>query len=148
MEAALAAEPLEFVLHVGDIIQIDSEYMYVSAESAGEVTVVRAFGAATTTSVSHDTSSTFYIRYNARLEGADSSTSPWTEVSSNTNCSTIFHKSVNVSRDDQLFQSYGRVASGVDTRILPVRRSPGCLAVLNVQTPYPPPGGVPGVEKR
>ena len=104
------------LLHVGDIIQVDSEYMYVVSESAAEVTVVRAFGAATTTSVSHATTSTFYIRYNARLEGADTSTSPWTEIASNSNYSTILHKEVMVTRDEKLFPNYG-VSDLVNYRI-------------------------------
>lgn len=93
------------LFHVGDVVQIDSEYVYVSSISSSVLTVVRAFGG--TTSVSHAEASTLYIRYNARIEGATSSASPWTEVSSNTNCSTIFHKEVKITRDDKLFPNYG-----------------------------------------
>lgn len=94
------------LFHVGDVVQIDSEYVYVSSISSSVLTVVRAFGG--TTSVSHPETSTLYIRYNARIEGAASTAAPWTEVTSNTNCSTIFHKEIYVTRDDKLFPSYGR----------------------------------------
>jgi hypothetical protein len=92
------------LFHIGDVVQIDSEYVWVSSISSNTLTVVRNFGG---TQATHVTTSTCYIRYNARLEGAASSGSPWTEVSSNTNCSTIFHKEVKVTRDDALFPTYG-----------------------------------------
>ena len=40
-----------------------------------------------------------------------------------------------------------RVARGVDTLILPDRRSQGCLALLTRPGQTPPPGGGGGVEK-
>ena len=92
------------LFHVGDVIQIDSEYIWVSAVTTDKLTVTRNYGG---TSATHDSTATVYIRYNARLEGADSSDSPWTEVTSNTNASVILHKEVNISRDDLLFPNYG-----------------------------------------
>lgn len=105
------------LFHVGDVIQLESasgDYAYVSSIAASVLTVIRGFGG--TTPVSHPETSTVYIRYNARIEGAASSASPWTEVSSNTNNSTIFHKEVYVSRDDRLFPNYG-VADLLNYRI-------------------------------
>ena len=93
------------LFHTGDIVYIDTDPMYVTSISGSVLTVIRGFGG--TTPVSHAETSTAYIRYNARIEGAASTASPWTEVSSNTNCSTIFHKEVYVSRDDKLFPNYG-----------------------------------------
>ena len=93
------------LFHVGDIIQIDTEQMYVASISSSVLTVVRGFGG--DTSVSHAETSVAYIRYSARLEGADSSDSPYTEFSTGYNYSTIFHKEVNVSRDERLFPNYG-----------------------------------------
>ena len=93
------------LFHVGDVVQIDDEFVWVSAISTNRLTVVREYGA--TTGATHATNATMYIRYNARLEGADSSDSPWTEVSTNTNASVILHKEVHVSRDDVLFPTYG-----------------------------------------
>ncbi len=97
------------LFHVGDVIQLESaagDYAWVSSISSSVLTVVRGYGG--TTTATHPETSTVYIRYNARLEGASNSASPWTEVTSGTNYSTIFHKSVNVSRDDQMFPSYGQ----------------------------------------
>jgi hypothetical protein len=97
------------LFHVGDVVQLESaagDYAWVASISGSVLTVVRGFGG--TTPVSHPETSTLYIRYNARLEGATNSASPWTEVTSGTNYSTIFHKSIEVTRDDQLFPSYGR----------------------------------------
>jgi hypothetical protein len=92
------------LFHVGDVVQIDSEFVWVASISSNTLTVVRNFGG---TQATHVTTSVCYIRYSARLEGAASSGSPWTEVSSNTNCSTIFHKEVKVTRNDQLFPRFG-----------------------------------------
>lgn len=96
------------LFHVGDVVQLESvtgDYAYVSSISSSVLTVVRGF--AGTTPVSHPETCTLYIRYNARIEGAANSNSPWTEVTSNYNYSTIFHKSVSVTRDDLLFPNYG-----------------------------------------
>jgi len=93
------------LFHVGDVVQLDDEYVWVSAISTDTLTVVRGYGS--TTTATHASTTTAYIRYNARLEGADTSDSPWTEVTSNTNASTILQKEVNLSRDDMLFPNYG-----------------------------------------
>ena len=92
------------LFHVGDVVQLDSEYVWVSAISGDVLTVTRDFAG---TSATHASDVAMYIRYNARLEGAASSSSPWTEVSSNTNSSTILQKEVKISRDDVLFPNYG-----------------------------------------
>lgn len=91
--------------HVGDVVQIDSEYVWVSAISGNELTIVRGFGPSA--QATHGTTSTAYIRYNARLEGAATSDSPWVEVGVQTNYSTIFQKEVEITRDDKLFPRYG-----------------------------------------
>jgi hypothetical protein len=93
------------LFHVGDVVQVDSEYLYVSDVTGNEVTVVRGYGS--TTTIIHATTSTLYIRFNARIEGAESTASPWTEVTTQLNYSTIFHKEVKITRDDMLFPLYG-----------------------------------------
>ena len=93
------------LFHVGDVVQLDSEYVWVSAIASNVLTVVREFGS--TTGATHATNVSMYIRYNARLEGAATSVSPWTEVSSNTNSSVILQKEVSLSRDELLFPNYG-----------------------------------------
>jgi hypothetical protein len=95
------------LLHVGDVIYVDTEPMLVNTITTTAIGVTRNFGTGIADTVSHDTSATFYIRYNARIEGAESAASPWTEVTSGTNYSTILHKEVYVSRDDALFPLYG-----------------------------------------
>jgi hypothetical protein len=93
------------LFHVGDVIQIDSELMCVTAITALTLTVIRDFNGST--AATHATTSTITIRYNARLEGADSDESSWNEVSTQVNYSTILHKEVLISRDDMLFPHYG-----------------------------------------
>lgn len=103
------------LFHVGDVVVVDSEYMWVSAKSGDVLTVVRGYGS--TTTATHTSTATMYIRYQARLEGADSSASPWTEVSSNTNSSVILHKEVNISRTDMLIPRYGGLPGLKEYRI-------------------------------
>ncbi len=95
------------LLHIGDVIYVDTEPMQVTSITTTAITVTRDYGTTLGASVSHDTSSTFYIRYNARVEGADSTDSPWTEVTTGTNYSTILHRAVEITRDDVLFKNYG-----------------------------------------
>ncbi len=90
--------------HVGDVIQIDSEYIWVSAISTNDLTVTRNFGG---TQATHAATATIYIRYNSRLEGADASDSPWTEASSGYNYSTILQDTIEVSRTDARLPQYG-----------------------------------------
>jgi hypothetical protein len=92
--------------NVGDVILIDSEYIWVSAvnTSTGVLTVVRNHGG---TQAAHTHSTTVTIVSSARLEGADSDDSPTTEVTSTTNCSQIFQREIQVSRDEKLFPLYG-----------------------------------------
>ena len=66
------------LFHVGDVVQLDSELVWVASIASTELTVVRAFGG--TTNVTHTTASVAYIRYNARLEGAANTASPYTEA--------------------------------------------------------------------
>lgn len=92
--------------NVGDVIKIDSELMWVSAvnTSTAQLTVVRNYGG---TQATHANSSTVLIVAPARLEGADADNSPATEVTSTTNCSQIFQRTVEVSRTEQLIPLYG-----------------------------------------
>jgi hypothetical protein len=92
--------------NVGDVLLIDSEYVWVSAvnPSTAQLTLVRNRGG---TQATHTNSTTVTIVGVARLEGADADDSPSTVVTSTTNCSQIFQRSVEVSRDDLLFPLYG-----------------------------------------
>jgi hypothetical protein len=89
---------------IGDVIQIDSEYIWVSSISTNTLTVTRNFGG---TQATHASTSTIYIRYNARVEKATSSDSPFTEATSGYNYSTILHKQISISRTNKLIKQYG-----------------------------------------
>ena len=84
---------------VGDVVQLDDEFVWVSSISSNTLTVVRGFGG--TTQATHESTATAYIRFTARIEGADSSSSPSEEVVSVTNCTQIFHKEILMSRNAQ-----------------------------------------------
>ncbi len=89
---------------VGDVIQIDSEYMWVSSISTDAVTVTRDYDG---TQATHASTSAVYIRYNARLEGASAGDSGWTEPTTGYNYSTIYQKTIKVSRTKGLLNHYG-----------------------------------------
>jgi hypothetical protein len=91
--------------HVGDMIQVDSEYMWVSSISSNTLTVTR--GAAGTSAASHDDDSAVYIRYNARLEGADSDNGHTTEKSAPYNYAQILHDEILISGTAQVIEQYG-----------------------------------------
>lgn len=90
---------------VGDVVQLDDELVWVSSISSNTLTVVRGFGS--TTQATHESTGTAYIRFTARLEGADSSASPSEEVVSVTNATQIFHKEILMSRNAQDIPQYG-----------------------------------------
>jgi hypothetical protein len=90
---------------VGDVVDIDDELVSVSSIASGVLTVVRGFGG--TTQATHESTATAYIRFTARLEGADSSSSPSEEAASVTNCTQIFHKEIVMTRNQQSIPQYG-----------------------------------------
>lgn len=91
--------------HVGDIIQVDDEQMWVSAIAAPTLTVTRGFGG--TTAASHNDDSPVYIRSNARLEGAESTDSYTTTLTNPYNYAQTMHEEIKVSRFEQLVTKYG-----------------------------------------
>jgi hypothetical protein len=99
--------------HVGDVIKIDDEYMWVSSISSDDLTVERAHSGDAAT---HASTATVYIVSQARKEGADASDSPTTEASTGYNHSFIMHKNIEVSRSNALFKRYG-IANAVDREI-------------------------------
>lgn len=88
----------------GDVIQIDSEYIWVSSVSTNTLSVTRNYGG---TQATHASTSTVYIRSRARLEGASNTTSHYTQPTSDYNYSFILHKAVKISRTDARIQRYG-----------------------------------------
>lgn len=98
---------------VGDVIEIDSELMWVSAVTTVTLTVTRGFGG---TQATHADGANVTLISRARLEGAagvnDSMTAPTTGV----NYSQIFQGQVEVARTNALLKRYG-MASAVDYQI-------------------------------
>jgi len=100
--------------NIGDVIQVDSEYMWVSGVSTDTLTVTRDFGG---TQATHEATSTVYIRYNSRLEGAAVGTNNgFTEPSAPYNYSSIFQKPINISATNALLRQYG-IADVVEREI-------------------------------
>ena len=76
----------------GHILLQGSELMWVSANDSGAITVTRGLGSTTATTLA--TNNTFAIVGMARLEGDDSDPIGYTELSTNSNYTQIFHKEV------------------------------------------------------
>jgi hypothetical protein len=91
--------------HVGDVIQIDSEYMWVSSISGNTLTVVRAF--AGTSAATHSTGATTYIRGQARLEGAEFDLKSFTTLVSYKNYIQTFEAAIKVTRHEEKMSQYG-----------------------------------------
>lgn len=92
------------LLQPGDVVQIDSEYTWVSAVSGNTVTFVRGYGG---TQATHAATSTIYIRSRARLEAAAANDSHFTQPTSGYNYSFILQKTISVSRSDARIKRYG-----------------------------------------
>lgn len=76
----------------GHILLQGSELMWVSENSAGAITVTRGLGSTTATTLA--TNNTFAIVGMARLEGDDSDPIGYTDLSTNSNYTQIFHKEI------------------------------------------------------
>jgi hypothetical protein len=92
------------LFQVGDIIQVDSEYMWVSSISSNVLTVTRGYGG---TQATHSDDAVVTLVSRARIEGTNSNDSNFTQPTSGTNYSQIFHKEIDVSRSNALLQRYG-----------------------------------------
>ncbi len=116
------------VFEVGDVIQAGDELMNVTAISTNTLTVVRAFSGSTATT--HLTTTPINIRYRARVEGAAASDGTMTEVTSVTNYSMIFQKTLQVSRTAGLMPYYGmpdpvgyQIQKGLDEQLQALNRA-------------------------
>ena len=76
----------------GHILLSGSELLWVSANSSGTLTVTRSLGDSTMVTLATDAS--FSIVGMARLEGADSDPIGYTDLSTNSNYTQIFHKEI------------------------------------------------------
>ena len=76
----------------GHILLIGTELLWVSANSSGAITVTRGLGGTTATTLA--TNASFTIVGMARLEGDDSDRIGYTDLSTNSNYTQIFHKEI------------------------------------------------------
>lgn len=76
----------------GHILLTGTELLWVSANSSGVLTVTRSLGDSTMVTLATDAS--FSIVGMARLEGADSDPIGYTDLSTNSNYTQIFHKEI------------------------------------------------------
>jgi hypothetical protein len=88
----------------GDVLQIDSEYIWVSAVSTNDLTVTRNYGG---TQATHASNAAIYLRSRARLEGAAANDSHYTQPTSAYNYSFILQKTIEISRSDGRITRYG-----------------------------------------
>ena len=92
------------LFQVGDIILIGAEYMHVTSISSNTLTVSRHYGGTQST---HSTAAVVSIVGRSRIEGTNTSDSAYTEPSSATNCVSILHKEIDISRSAANLQRYG-----------------------------------------
>ena len=88
----------------GDLLLIDAEVVWVSAVSSATLTIVRARGGTQDTHA-HESVVTRVGR--ARIDGDAADDSPQTEVTSSTNYTQIFQRSIEVARSKQKTAHYG-----------------------------------------
>ena len=88
----------------GDLLLIDAEVVWVSAVSSATLTIVRARGG---TQATHTHESVVTRVGRARIDGDAADDSPQTEVTSSTNCTQIFQRSIEVARSKQKTAQYG-----------------------------------------
>jgi len=89
----------------GDVWLVESEQIWVSSISGAVITVTRGFGSSTKATHSNSTAMTRISR--ARIDGDDADDSPSTEVSSTSNVTQIFQRTINLSRTTAKVNKYG-----------------------------------------
>lgn len=93
------------VFKAGQVVKIDSEYMWVSSVSGDNVTVSsRTYGG---TQATHATSATIDIVGMSRLEGADASFDAFVNISQPYNYTSIFQKGLKVTGTEMVIDEYG-----------------------------------------
>jgi hypothetical protein len=89
----------------GDIFLCESEQIWIASMSGTTITVVRGFNGST--AATHADNSVITRIGRARIEGDDADDSPSTEVTSTTNSTQIFQRTVNLSRTAAKLPRYG-----------------------------------------
>lgn len=112
---------------IGDVLLVDSEYVWVSGISTNTVTITRNYGG---TQATHANSSVAYVVGNNRLEGAASDTAIWTQPTTGYNYSWIEQRTIEISRTDSRINQYG-IANVVDREI--DKKMDELMMLLNLQ---------------
>ena len=94
------------VFHEGDVIQVDSELMWVTSIANEVLTVTRDF--AGTTAATHADNSTVTVITNARIVGDEDDTSSVTDLATVKNYTQILHAGLKVSRTQEKLSQYGK----------------------------------------
>ena len=89
----------------GDLIKIDDEIMWVSAVASGIPTITRGWG--DTTGATHADGATATFVGRARIDGDTADDSPMTEVTSSTNYTQIYQRTIEIARTKQKMAQYG-----------------------------------------
>jgi hypothetical protein len=89
----------------GDVFLVDSEQVWISAMSGTTATVTRGFNGST--AATHLDNAVITRIGRARIDGDDADDSPGTEVTSTTNETQIFQRTVNLSRSALKINKYG-----------------------------------------
>jgi len=92
------------MIQPGHILLIGTEQVWVSARSSSVITISRAYAG---TAASFDSVAAFTIVGMARLEGDDSDSLGYTDITQNSNYTQIFHQQVQVSGTEQAIDNYG-----------------------------------------
>lgn len=90
---------------VGDVVQVDSEYMWVSGRSGDNLTVTRGFWGST--AATHASTATVTRVTNANLEGSVNLTTGASVPTQNYNYTQIFRDVISVSNTEALQSRYG-----------------------------------------
>ena len=89
----------------GHILSTGTELLWVSANSSGVLTVTRSLGSSTMVTLA--TNATFAIVGMARLEGDDSDPIGYTDLTTNSNYTQIFHKEIKQTGSTPYQDRYG-----------------------------------------
>ncbi len=89
---------------IGDVIRVDAELMWVSAVASDVLTVTRGHAG---TQATHADNAVITVVGRQRLEGAAAGDGAYTEPSTGVNYSSIFQKTIEISRSNALLQQYG-----------------------------------------
>jgi len=95
------------IFQPGHICEIDTEQIWVSAVSVSTEVITATRGVAGSDKASHTSTATISIISMARLEGADSDAVAFTDKTTNSNVTQIFHHEVKVSRSHEKLSQYG-----------------------------------------